>query len=54
MQKYFSKIVFTLLALFIAVVIFFSSFQSKEKELNEAIDTEEQLGEALFLIISFR
>lgn len=47
MQKYFSKIVFTLLITLFAAVILFSSFEDKEDILS-AINTEEELGKSLF------
>lgn len=48
MQKYLSKIVFSLLTVLIAVVILFSSFEDKTKASIDDINTEEELGEALF------
>jgi len=48
MQKYFSKIIFSLFFALIAGVIVFSSFDEKKVRTMEKIETEEQLGKALF------
>ncbi len=48
MQKYFSRVVFTLIILLFGGLILFSSFEEKKTEKLSIIQTEAQLGKALF------